>query len=36
VDTIARSVAAPLEFPVGAVTARIGVPVLLALLTRTR
>jgi iron complex transport system permease protein len=35
-DTIARSVAAPLEFPVGAVTALVGVPVLLVLLARTR
>jgi iron complex transport system permease protein len=35
-DTIARSVAAPLEFPVGAVTALVGVPVLLLLLARTR
>jgi iron complex transport system permease protein len=35
-DTIARSAAAPLEFPVGAVTALVGVPVLLALLARTR
>ncbi len=31
-----RSAAAPLEFPVGAVTALVGVPVLLALLARTR
>jgi iron complex transport system permease protein len=35
-DTLARSAAAPLEFPVGAVTALVGVPVLLALLARTR
>jgi iron complex transport system permease protein len=35
-DTLARSVAAPLEFPVGAVTALVGVPVLLALLVRSR
>jgi iron complex transport system permease protein len=35
-DTIARTAAAPLEFPVGAVTALVGVPVLLALLARTR
>jgi iron complex transport system permease protein len=35
-DTIARSAAAPLEFPVGAVTALVGVPVLLALLARSR
>lgn len=31
-DTLARSVAAPLEFPVGAMTALIGVPVLFYLL----
>ena len=35
-DTLARSVVAPLEFPVGAVTALVGVPVLLALLARSR
>ena len=35
-DTFARSAAAPLEFPVGAVTALVGVPVLLWLLARTR
>jgi iron complex transport system permease protein len=35
-DTVARTVAAPVELPVGAMTALIGVPVLLALLTRTR
>lgn len=35
-DTLARSAAAPLEFPVGAVTALVGVPVLLVLLARTR
>lgn len=35
-DTFARSAAAPLEFPVGAVTALLGVPVLLYLLARTR
>ncbi len=35
-DTLARSVAAPLEFPVGAVTALVGVPVLLWLLARSR
>lgn len=35
-DTLARAAAAPLEFPVGAVTALIGVPVLLALLARSR
>jgi iron complex transport system permease protein len=35
-DTVARSAAAPLEFPVGAVTALVGVPVLLWLLARSR
>lgn len=35
-DTLARSAAAPLEFPVGAVTALVGVPVLLWLLARSR
>jgi len=35
-DTLARSVAAPTELPVGVVTALIGVPVLLVLLTRLR
>ena len=35
-DTLARTVVAPLEFPVGAITALVGVPVLLALLTRSR
>ena len=35
-DTLARTAAAPLEFPVGAVTALVGVPVLLALLARSR
>jgi iron complex transport system permease protein len=35
-DTLARSVVAPLEFPVGAITALVGVPVLLALLARSR
>jgi iron complex transport system permease protein len=35
-DTLARAVAAPLEFPVGALTALIGVPVLLVLLARSR
>jgi len=35
-DAVARSAAAPLEFPVGAVTALVGVPVLLALLARSR
>ena len=35
-DTFARTVAAPLEFPVGAMTALIGVPVLLFLLAKTR
>ena len=35
-DTVARSIAAPLELPVGAMTALIGVPVLLALLAKAR
>jgi len=35
-DTLARAVAAPLEFPVGALTALIGVPVLLVLIARSR
>jgi iron complex transport system permease protein len=35
-DTLARSAVAPLEFPVGAITALVGVPVLLALLARSR
>jgi len=35
-DTLARTVAAPAELPVGVLTAMIGVPVLLALLTRLR
>jgi len=35
-DTLARAAAAPLEFPVGAVTALVGVPVLLALVARSR
>jgi iron complex transport system permease protein len=34
-DTAARSLAAPLEFPVGAMTALVGVPVLLYLLARS-
>jgi iron complex transport system permease protein len=35
-DAVARSAAAPAELPVGAVTALIGVPVLLALIARSR
>jgi iron complex transport system permease protein len=35
-DALARSVAAPAELPVGAVTALVGVPVLLALVWRSR
>ncbi|MCC6611291.1 MAG: iron ABC transporter permease [Burkholderiales bacterium] len=35
-DTLARSAAAPLEFPVGALTALVGVPMLLLLLARSR
>jgi iron complex transport system permease protein len=35
-DTIARTVAAPVELPLGVVTAVIGAPVFLVLLRRTR
>jgi len=35
-DTLARTVVAPAELPVGVLTAMIGVPVLLALLARLR
>ena len=35
-DTLARSVAAPIELPVGVITALIGVPALLTLLMRSR
>jgi len=35
-DTLARTLAAPIELPVGVVTALIGVPALLALLLRSR
>jgi iron complex transport system permease protein len=35
-DTLARTVAAPVQLPVGVITALIGVPVLLLLLTRVR
>ena len=35
-DTLARTVAAPIQLPVGVITALVGVPVLLALLTRSR
>jgi iron complex transport system permease protein len=35
-DAVARSVPAPVELPVGIVTALVGVPALLFLLTRTR
>jgi iron complex transport system permease protein len=35
-DTAARTVAAPLQLPVGVITALVGVPVLLALLARGR
>ena len=35
-DTLSRSVAAPIEIPVGVVTALVGVPTLLYLLMRTR
>jgi iron complex transport system permease protein len=33
-DTLARSIAAPIQLPVGALTALIGVPLFLFLLTR--
>ena len=36
VDTLARTIAAPIQLPVGVITALVGVPVLLALLTRIR
>lgn len=35
-DTLARTVARPIELPVGAITALVGVPVLIYLLVRTR
>ena len=35
-DTLARTIAAPIQLPVGVITALVGVPVLLALLTRIR
>jgi len=35
-DTVARTIAAPIQLPVGVITALVGVPVLLALLTRVR
>jgi iron complex transport system permease protein len=35
-DTLARTIAAPVQLPVGVITALVGVPVLLALLTRVR
>jgi iron complex transport system permease protein len=35
-DTLARSVVAPIQLPVGVITALIGVPVFLYLLARTR
>ena len=35
-DTLARTVAAPIQLPVGVITALVGVPVLLALLARGR
>ena len=35
-DTLARTIAAPIQLPVGVITALVGVPVLLALLTRVR
>ena len=35
-DTLARTIAAPIQLPVGVITALVGVPVLLLLLTRIR
>ena len=35
-DTLARTIAAPIQLPVGVITALVGVPVLLLLLTRVR
>jgi len=35
-DTLARTIAAPVQLPVGVITALVGVPVLLVLLTRVR
>jgi iron complex transport system permease protein len=35
-DTLARTVAAPVQLPVGVITALVGVPVLLLLLARVR
>ena len=35
-DTLARTIAAPIQLPVGVITALVGVPVLLVLLTRIR
>jgi len=35
-DLVARTIAAPVELPVGAITALVGVPVLLVLVTRVR
>jgi iron complex transport system permease protein len=35
-DTLARTIAAPIQLPVGVITALVGVPVLLALLARAR
>jgi iron complex transport system permease protein len=35
-DLAARTVAAPMQLPVGVITALVGVPVFLALLTRSR
>jgi iron complex transport system permease protein len=35
-DTLARTIAAPIQLPVGVITALVGVPVLLALLARGR
>jgi iron complex transport system permease protein len=35
-DLLARSIVAPIQLPVGVITVLIGVPVFLALLTRSR
>jgi iron complex transport system permease protein len=35
-DTLARTLAAPVQLPVGVITALVGVPAFLWLLTRTR
>jgi len=35
-DTLARTIVAPVQLPVGVITALVGVPVFLALLSRGR